>query len=139
MSGYGIKRSKAHFFLDVSLRHGARSYAVTKHAPPTLSFAVEVGERVPTELRRLLLVLLVAGCSHHPAPRSSPVREPPSNFPMPDLRGLTVEQAEAQLRTAGKRGPVDWHEERCDTTLPVGQVCSTYPWKGAHTLAQFFK
>ncbi len=87
-------------------------------------------------MRRLLLVLLAAGCAHHQAPHPAPVREPPSNFPMPALRGLTVEQAEARLRAAGTRGSVDWREERCDAGLPVGAVCSTYPWTGAHTMAR---
>ncbi len=87
-------------------------------------------------MTRLLLVVLVASCAHHAAPRPEPVREPPSTFPMPDLRGLTVAQAEARLRAAGTRGSVDWREERCDATLPVGVVCSTYPWTGAHTLVR---
>lgn len=52
------------------------------------------------------------------------------------LRGLTVEQAEARLRAAGTRGSIDWREERCDTALPVGVVCSTYPWTGAHAMAR---
>ena len=55
---------------------------------------------------------------------------------MPDVRGLTVEQAEARLRAAGTRAAIDWREERCDTALPVGQVCSTYPWTGAHTMVR---
>ena len=47
VDGYGIKRSKALFFLRVSLRHGVKAFAPTKYAPPQLSFQVEVGERVP--------------------------------------------------------------------------------------------
>lgn len=87
-------------------------------------------------MRPLVLVLLVAGCAHHAAPRPAPVPEPPSTYPMPELRGLTVEQAQARLRAAGTRGSVEWREERCDTVLPAGAVCSTYPWTGAHTLAR---
>lgn len=45
ISGYGIKRSKALFFLRVSLRHGLKAWA----APPQLSVRVEIGERVPEE------------------------------------------------------------------------------------------
>jgi hypothetical protein len=84
---------------------------------------------------RGLVLILLAGCAHQ-APRPLRVPEPPSNFPMPDLRALTVEQAEARLRAAGKRGPIDWREERCDATLAVGSVCCTYPWAGAHTMTR---
>jgi hypothetical protein len=47
--GYGIKRSKASFFLWASLRHGVHGYAPAHHAPPRLSMRVEMGERVPEE------------------------------------------------------------------------------------------
>ncbi|HSN26750.1 MAG TPA: hypothetical protein VLT45_10705, partial [Kofleriaceae bacterium] len=47
ISAYGIKRSKALFFLKVALRHGVKAWAATKYAPPQLSMRVEIGERVP--------------------------------------------------------------------------------------------
>jgi hypothetical protein len=86
-------------------------------------------------MRRLALVLVAAGCAH-PTPHRSRAPEPRSNFVMPEVRGLTVEQAEARLRTAGKQGPVDWREEHCDAQLPAGVVCSSYPWTGAQTMAR---
>jgi hypothetical protein len=49
VSGYGIKRSKAQFYLRVSLRHGVKAYALTKRVPPQISVEVETGERVPVE------------------------------------------------------------------------------------------
>ena len=47
ISAYGIKRSKAQFYLRVSVRHGIRAYALTERAPPQISIDVETGERVP--------------------------------------------------------------------------------------------
>jgi hypothetical protein len=90
-------------------------------------------------MNRLALLAVVtfvaafAGCSHQ-VPRTARPAEPPTTFPMPQLRGLTVEQAEARLHDAGNRGAVDWREQRCDTALPAGAVCSTYPWPGAHAM-----
>ena len=49
ISGYGIKRAKALFFLNVSLRHGVKAWKPLKYAPPQISFRVETGERVPEE------------------------------------------------------------------------------------------
>jgi len=46
---YGIKRSKAHFFLSAALRHGVRAANPTRSAPPALSLRVQMGERVPEE------------------------------------------------------------------------------------------
>ncbi len=43
---YGIKRSKAPFFMKVSLRHRVQTTPPTKYAPPQLSIDVETGERV---------------------------------------------------------------------------------------------
>ena len=50
VSGYGIKRSKALFFLNVNLRHGVKARAPMKYAPPQISIEVETGERVPEEM-----------------------------------------------------------------------------------------
>lgn len=48
ISGYGIKRSKARFYLRVSLRHlQVPTSVVMNQAPPQLSIDVETGERVP--------------------------------------------------------------------------------------------
>ena len=81
----------------------------------------------------LFITILAGGCTQHAA-RGPRVVEEPSNFQMPELRGLTVAQTEQRLRAAGKRGPIEWREERCAGELPIGAICSTYPHAGAHTM-----
>lgn len=84
-----------------------------------------------TRFSLLSFLLFALGCGHS-GYRSR--FEGPQHFKMPELRGASAEQAEKQLRKAGKLGMVDWREEDCGHGAATGAICCTYPWAGAEVM-----